>query len=127
MDDNEIEYVLVVDGNKSSSNCALEQLSLHGYKVKVLTSCSDAKKWIPSHACLAILIDFHVNQKSELDFMTWVKAYKKDLTVIAMLEDQEEYEASRNFCDVTGNIPLYTKDFAVLEAIDHLERVGRAS
>lgn len=124
---NRIENILVIDSNQNSSGDALEQLMLHGYKVEVLKNCSEAREWLPGHTCDVILFDFHYNESAEVDFMTWVKSYKSDLSLLAMIEDLSAFEETRVFCENIGNVPLFCKQFAVLETIDHLERVQRAS
>ncbi|MCM8543474.1 MAG: hypothetical protein NE328_24610 [Lentisphaeraceae bacterium] len=124
---NKVENILIIDSNSSSSANALEQLELHGYKVQILSSCSEALVWLPDHNCDVILFDFHCELSSEIDFMTWVKAYKNEISIFAMIENIEAFEETRVYCENAGNIPLFCKQFAVLEAIDHLERVKRAS
>ena len=127
MTDNEIKKVLIVDCSGTSTNCALEQLALHGYEVVLIQDCLKAREWLPQHNCQAVLIDFHLDHKVELDFMTWLKSYKSDMPLMAILENESELEGARAFCEKTGNIPLFSRDFAALEAIDHLERVRRVS
>lgn len=122
-----IENILVIDRGKTSSLGAVEQLKLHGYNVDLLADCLEAKDWLPTHLCDAILLDFHVEDHCDIEFMTWLKSYKIEIPLIAMLEDLSVYEEARVFCEKSGKIPLLNKQFAALEAIDHLEQLKRAS
>ena len=124
---NKVESILIIDSNSSSSANALEQLTLHGYKVETLSTCTEARNWLPTHQCDAILLDFHYDEICEVDFMTWVKAYKSTMSIFAMVENVDAFEETRAYCENAGNIPLFCKQFAVLEALDHLERVKQAS